>query len=575
MPSPMNRLKDRKLVAWTLAYLAGAWLLMQLVEVLSGRWPLPLGLQRGIDLTLLVGLFIAVTLAWYHGEKGRQKVSGPELLILSALLFVGGGLLALFAPPDSSREVAGHPIGLGDALGIAVLPLSNLSADAEQEYFVSGMHEALISSLSRIEALRVISRTSVMRYANAERPLPEIARELGVDAVIEGSVISVGDRVRITVQLIDGRTDGHLWAEEYDRDLREVLVLMSQVAQSVAEHVEVVLAPQDAELLQSVGPVDPQLHDLVMRGNYSLRLFNADGVAQAISYFQEAIRIDSTFVLAWSGLAGATSLAAYFGFESAREGTAEAERAALRALELDDQASGAHTALGWARLWDFDWDEAQSAFERALELNPNDVDALHGFGDCLTITGSPDDGLAYVKRARDIDPFSPMWGHTVVGHLAMMGRYEDAVAEATGLLEPLPNSPVRSLRAAALWELGRLEDALADYRVSLTRRPALLRALELGYGTSGPTGAMRAVAAAAAEEATASGSGALGVALWYARAGDAPNALAWLQSAYDDRSPDLVYVGVRSELAVLWSDAAFRALLARMGLPMPESLGNS
>ncbi len=134
----MNRLKDRKLVAWTLAYLAGAWLLMQLVEVLSGRWPLPLGLQRGIDLTLLVGLFIAVTLAWYHGEKGRQKVSGPELLILSALLFVGGGLLALFAPPDSSREVAGHPIGLGDALGIAVLPLSNLSADAEQEYFVSG-----------------------------------------------------------------------------------------------------------------------------------------------------------------------------------------------------------------------------------------------------------------------------------------------------------------------------------------------------------------------------------------------------------------------------------------------------
>jgi TolB-like protein len=572
MSSPLNRLKDRKLVEWTLAYLAGAWLVMQLVEVLSDRWPLPLGLQRGTDLVLLVGLFITITLAWYHGEKGRQRVTGPELLIVATLLFIGGTLLTVLTPADPTREESVRPtnaalVGLGDALGIAVLPLSNLSADADQDYFVSGMHEALISTLSRIEALRVISRTSVTQYADTDRPLPEIARELGVDAVIEGSVNPVGDRVRITVQLIDGRTDAHMWAEEYDRDLRDVLVLMSQVAQSVAEQVEVALAPQDAELLRSAEPVDPELHDLILRGNYSMGLGTAEGVTRAIPYYREAIRIDSTFALGWVGLAAAYSVGAYFGAMPASEAMAEAERAATRAVALDDELSGAHTSLGWVRLWGFRWEDARRAFANALELDPNDVNALHGFGDCLALTGGAEDGMAYVRRARNADPFSPIWGHTVVGHLVMMGRYEEAIVEAEALLESLPNSPVRNLRGSAYWQLGRTEEALADFRVSLARRPALVEALESGYAGSGATGAVRAVADAAAEEARGSGSGALGVALWYARADDRANALAWLERAYDNRSPDLVYVGIRSEFDLLHSEEGFRSILERMGLP--------
>ena len=574
MPSPLNRLKDRKLVEWTLAYLAGAWLVMQLVEVVSDRWPLPLGLQRGIDLFLLVGLFIAVTLAWYHGGRGRQRVSGPELLILAALLFIGGTLLAILTPTGPAREASvqpavGPPIAWGDALGIAVLPLDNLSADPDQDYFVSGMHEALISSLSRIEALRVISRTSVMRYAEARRPLPEIARELGVDAVIEGSVNPVGDRVRITVQLIDGQTDGHIWTQEYDRDLRDVLVLMSQVAQSVAGQVEVALAPQDAELLRSAQPVDPDLYRLVMKGDYSLGRGTRDGVSRSIPYYEEAIRIDSTFALGWAGLAGANALAAYWGAIPAREAMAEAERAALRALALDDDLPEAHTALGWVRLWGFRLEDARAAFARALDLDPNGVDALHGLGDCLTVMGSAEDGLAYVRRARDVDPFSPMWGAAVVGHLVMMGRYQDAITEAEAVLELFPSAPVSSFRSGAYWQLGRTEEAIAGFRASLARRPERLAALEAGYASSGATGAVRAVADAAATAAGESGSGALGVALWYARAGDRPNTMAWLERAYEDRSPDLVYVGIRAELKFLHSDAAFRGLLERLGLPLP------
>jgi adenylate cyclase len=574
MPSPRDRLKDRKLVEWTLAYLAGAWLVMQLVEVLSDRWPLPLGLQRGIDISLLVGIFVAITLAWYHGEKGRQRVSGPELLILAALLFIGGTLLAILPPIGPAAEVAvqpaaGRPVGLGDALGIAVLPLENLSANPDQDYFVSGMHEALISSLSRIEALRVISRTSVMRYAEHDQPLPEIAHELGVEAVIEGSVNPVGNRVRITIQLIDGLTDSHIWSEEYDRDLRDVLVLMSQVAQSVAGQVEVALAPQDEELLRSARPVDPELYDLVMRGNYSLGLGTTEGVARAIPYFEEAVRIDSTFAIGWAGISGAYSLAAYYGSMPAREAMAEAEGGALRAMALDDNLSGPHTALGWTRLWEYRLEDARREFERALDLDPNDVNALHGLGDCLTIIGEGEGGLAYVRRSKETDPFSPIWGRAVVAHLVMMGRYAEALSEAEAVLEVYPNARVQGLRGSAYWQLGRKEEALNEFRISLARRPALLEALESGYARSGATGAVRAVADAAAEESRGSGSGALGVAIWYARAGDRSTALAWLERAYEDGSPDMVYVGIRAELELLHSDAGFLELLERMGLPMP------
>ncbi len=239
-------------------------------------------------------------------------------------------------------------------------------------------------------------------------------------------------------------------------------------------------------------------------------------------------------------------------------------------MELDDLLSGAHSALGWVRLWGFRWEEAQSAFANALDLDPNDVNALHGFGDCLTLTGSPEDGLAYVRRARDADPFSPMWGHTVVGHLVMMGRYQEAIVEAGVLLESQPNSPARNQRGSAYWQLGSTEEALADFRVSLAGRPALAEALESGYARSGATGAVRAVADAAAEEARGSGSGALGVALWYARADDQDSTLAWLERAYEDRSPDLVYVGIRAEFDFLHSEAGFRSLLERMGLPLAD-----
>jgi TolB-like protein/tetratricopeptide (TPR) repeat protein len=573
MPSFLDRLKTRKLVEWMLAYLAGAWLVMQLIEVLGGRWALPLGLQRGIDMLLVVGFFVALTIAWYHGEKGFQRVTGMELLILAALLFVGGGVVRYVSTSDLDAPAGPSP---GPALtaagtqGIAVLPLHNLSSDSSQDYFVSGMHEALIGSLARIDGLRVISRTSVMRYTDTDKPLPEIARELGVATVIEGSVNPVDDRVRITVQLIDGAHDSHIWSEEYDRDLRDVLVLMSQVAASVAEQVEVALSPEDEEILGAAQPVDPELHDLFLRARYALGSGTPEGLAQAIRYHEEAIQKDSTFALAWAGYSGTQVLRAYLGQVPASEVFPEAERAARRALELDDGISEAHTAIGWIWLFTYQWEAARRALERALAINPNDVDALHGFGDYLSITGSLEDGLAYVERARDVDPFSPMWGHAVIGHLVMMDRYEDALAEAEVVAERFPNAPLHVFRGTARWALGMEEEALEDFRVVVSRRPALREALEAGYERSGTAGALSAVADAAAEDALQSGAGDFAVALWYGRAGNADRAMEWLDRAFEDQAPDLIYVALRPELHFLHDDPRFHDLLGRMGVGLVD-----
>jgi TolB-like protein/tetratricopeptide (TPR) repeat protein len=572
--STLNRLRQRKIVEWALAYLAGAWLLMQLVEVLSGRWPLPLALQRGVDLLLLVGFFVALTIAWYHGEKGRQRVTGPELLILTVLLLIAGGLISLLGPVEQSPQDERDrffetTITAGSGPGIAVLPFRNLSGDPEQDYFVFGMHEALITSLSQVGGLKVISRTSVMRYAESDLPIGEIADQLKVDSVIEGSVNTIGDQVRITVQLIDGRTDGHIWGEEYDRDLRDVLVLMSQVAESVADQVEVSLAPEDAALLRAAQPVDPELHDLVMRARFATATLTPAGVERAIDYFERAIEIDPEYALAWAGRSGIQVVSGYIGFTPALETIAAAEQSALKAIELDPTISESHTSLGWVRLIQFRWDEARDSFQRALEINPNDVNALHGFGDYLTITGSVDDGLAFVRRSTESDPFSPMWGQAVVTHYFMARRYEDAIAEADKILLTYPESPVWSAVGSAYWKLGRDADAYDSFRFAVSGRPAYLDALESGFESGGLTGAMSALAKATADRASVRDTATLQVPLWYARAGNADQTIAWLEKAYIARAPDLIYVGVRPEFEFLHDDERFLDLLARMGLRLP------
>ncbi len=449
---------------------------------------------------------------------------------------------------------------------IAVLPLNNLSDDPGQEYFVQGMQEALISDLSKINALKVISRTSTMRYKETPKAIPEIARELDVDALIEGSVFRVHDEVRITVQLIHGATDNHVWEGTYDRDLRNVLALISEVAQAVADEIEVVVTPEEEAHLTRARLVNPKAHTAYLKGNYFMTQFTGQGFRRALSYYQEAITIDSSFALGWAGLGGAHALLAYAGNAPAGEAIAQARNAASKAIALNDRVADAHTVLGWTRLWDWDWPGAHSAFQKALALSPNDVNALHGYGDCLTITGRLDEGLVYVRRSGENDPFSPLYGVPVAAHLYMMRRYDDAIAEIQKLQELDPDYPVHQWLARIYWQKGMYDEATVAYRNAWRRDPERVEALEQGYAAAGPPGAMHAVASLLVTRSEERYVDPFSIAAAFASAAEVDRALAWLERAYEERTPEMIYVNLRPEFDPVRSDPRFQDLLHRIGL---------
>jgi len=261
---------------------------------------------------------------------------------------------------------------------LVVLPLENLSRDPEQEYFAEGMTEALITTLAKIGELRVVSRTSTMLYKGVHKPLREIARDLEVDAIIEGTVLRAGDRVRITTQLIDAAKEAHLWAESYERDLRDVLTLQSEVAQAVAREVRVKLTPQEQADIAQVRRVDPEAYEAYLKGRYHWN--RRPGVRKGIEYFEQAIAKDPSYAAAYAGLADCLSALSAWGVVPASEGCVKARVFAEKALNLDHSLGEAHTSLAFAALYDFDFLTAQREFERSIELNPRYVTAHHLFG---------------------------------------------------------------------------------------------------------------------------------------------------------------------------------------------------
>jgi TolB-like protein/DNA-binding winged helix-turn-helix (wHTH) protein len=329
---------------------------------------------------------------WWQG-----LVAGLAVVAVAALSQGAGWKQRLFGEVQSSR-----------IRSIAVLPLQNLSNDPNQEYFVDGMTDELITDLAQIRELKVVSKTSIMQYKGTRMPLPQIGRDLGVDAVVEGSVLRSGDRVRITAQLIRTATDRHIWAAAYDGDLKDVLSLQARVAEAITNQVKLNLTAEESGRLRRAPSVNPDAFDLYLRGRYAWNQRNVAGFQQAIRYFSGAIEQDSNFALAYSGLADSYTLLALYG-EGATSMT-EAKAAAEKALQLDGTLAEAHTSLAAVRvLHDWDWPGAEQEFHRALELNPNFAQAHHWYGNLLLgPEGRHEEAIAELQRAKELDPLSPI-----------------------------------------------------------------------------------------------------------------------------------------------------------------------
>jgi serine/threonine protein kinase/Tfp pilus assembly protein PilF len=427
---------------------------------------------------------------------------------------------------------------------LAVLPLENLSRDPSQDYFADGMTEVLIANLARIGALKVISRTSVMRYKGARKGLPEIAQELKADAVIEGSVLQSGNRVRITAQLIHAATDQHLWAESYERDLRDVLALQSEVAQAVAREVEVKVTPQERVRLATTRTVNFEAYQLYLKGRYFWNKRTEQDLRKSIGYFHQAIDLDPSYALAYSGLADCYSLLGWdlFGALPPREALPIAKAAALKALEIDDTLADAHNSLAWIQFaFDWNWPGAECGFKRALELNPGHATAHHWYAEYLLAMGRQEEAIAEIKQAQELDPLSLIIS-SVVGWVFYYARqYDQAIAQCLKTLEMAPDFSIGH------WILGRVyeqqsqfEKAIAELEKAValsTSSPFALGSLGHAYAVSGKTSEARKVLEELMETSTRRYVSPYSIATIYAGCGESDLAFRCLRSS--SRRPPL------------------------------------
>jgi TolB-like protein/DNA-binding winged helix-turn-helix (wHTH) protein len=492
---------------------------------------------------------------WLLGAAGGLAV----LVLVAVLIGVDRG---------ASRDRSADGEAVPDIRSLAVLPLANLTGAADQDYVAEGLQEALITDLSKMASLRVISRQSMMRYRGSEKGAPEIARELGVDALVEGSVMRYGDRVGIWAQLIHGASDRHLWAQGYEREAEDVLVLINEVARTISSELRISLTPEQDRSLATAKAVDPAVHDAYLKARYHRNQFTRSGLTRARELFRSALDLDPTFAPAHAGL-GATYLLAAIQGEPARQTMPAARAAALEAISLDDQLAEAWVVLGWVRLsFEWDWPEAGRAFRRALELNPSNAQAHHGYADYLTVMGRVEEGFEHVLEGRDCDPLSPLANLPVPNHLSMLRRPDRVIVESRKLLELFPESRrAQTGLGWALYSAGQYEEGLAQLRKAGGADPSMSDAAERGFAEDGPRGAALALAERLVARAESRYVDPRSIAANYARAGEIEAALRWLERAYEDRSPLLVLIKVNPAFDSLRTDPRFEDLLRRIGLP--------
>jgi TolB-like protein/Tfp pilus assembly protein PilF len=454
---------------------------------------------------------------------------------------------------------------------LAVLPLRNLSGDPKQEYLADGMTEALIGRLAQIGDLRVISHTSVMRFKDSQSSAPEIAKALGVDALVEGSVTRDGNRIRVTAQLIRASTDDHFWSETYDRELRDALSLESDLAQTITEKVEVTLTGPERERLTAARPVEPEVYQDYLEGWHQFDESNDKAaIEKSLAYFQKAVKEDPTFAPAYVGLANAyNQLGSNFVGDPPGPAIQREMSAAQRALELDPNLVDAHILLADVHMWRYQWGDAEAEYKRALELSPNNSEANAGFAWWLLDHGRTDEALVWERRARELDPFS-IQGNNVGWMLFEARRYDEASHELRSVLAVQPNDPV------ALWELGivfmdqkRPEDAI----------PVLEKAVEASRGSPGIIGNLAQAYSQAdrrsdalrllAELTSRRERGFVPAGAFvdaYIGLDDKDQAFAWLERAYREHSNTLRLLKVDPVFDPLRSDPRFADFLRRVGL---------
>jgi TolB-like protein/DNA-binding winged helix-turn-helix (wHTH) protein/Tfp pilus assembly protein PilF len=454
---------------------------------------------------------------------------------------------------------------------IAVLPLENLSGDPKQQYFADGMTDELITDLAKLSSLSVISRTSAMQYRGTKKPLPTIGRELNVDAVVEGSVVRSGNNVRITIQLINAQNDRHLWAESYEREAGDVVQLQNEVAKAIADEIQIKLTRAEKQKLSSTKPVNPEAHEAYLKGLYFLNERTSESLKTSIGYFEEAIRKDPGYALAYSGLADVYDVASDYDLLPPRESYSKAKTAVLKALELDPTLAQAHATLADMKsAYEWDWSGAETEFRRALELNPGYATAHHWYAQYLTARGRHEEALAEIRRAMELDPLSPSIRAFAGSALYMARQYDKSVEQLVQMTAAEPAYAVAHYFLGFSYEKqGKLEQALSEFQKAVSISggdSSYLAGLAHAYALASDQHHATTIRLALQKRARNEYVSSYDIALICVGLHERSESLLWLKRAYEEGDPNMNFLNVEPALDELRSDTRFRELLHRTGL---------
>ena len=565
LPQLVKEFRRRRVFRVAGIYIVAAWVAVQAFSEVFPALEIPAEAIRFVWVGAILGFPLALMFGWFYDLTPKGIVRTPpaeyddeqelalrplDYTILAALLIIAIGIAyqqSLQISQTSTIMVQPTAIDI-DPMSIAVLPLENLSGDPEQAYFVNGMHDALITELSRISGLRVTSRTSTLGFANTVLRVPDIALELGVKKIIEGSVFRVGDRVRIVVQLIDAAVDEHLWSESYERDITDVLRLQGDITREIAGQVQVVLTADESRTLTRAGTVNPESYEAYLRGMFHVELFTPEDMRLAVRNFEMAVELDPQNALAYWGLNRVCRFQLQAGLLRPREAEPECRAPLLKALELDNSRAEVHLGLAlgfWA--YDYDWDAAEKSFARAFELNPNYAEARMFYSHFLSILGRGEEGTEQMLIARKLDPLNTFIQALHGVQMTMIGLDEKGLAEITAALETTPGL---GFGYDVLWYInarrGRFDesfDAARKHFGITVGSQAAVDALDRGYEVGGYQQAMLTAAAELAERSKTSYIPAMEISMLYEIGGDFDTAMDWLDIAYDQHDPSLPYIG--------------------------------